>query len=122
MHLLSLTALASLLPLTTSLPTSPLSTFYLVTSDQSTPTQNSSQLRGVHATTPYSEDPVSQSTLLLRLIGPGYNSLPNFTLTSGVLSTTTSGPHGIGYVQYNSSTVTAGQELQFLARAQEGGM
>lgn len=57
MHLLSLTALASLLPLTTSLPTSPLSTFYLVTSDQSTPTQNSSQLRGVHATTPYVRPP-----------------------------------------------------------------
>ena len=67
------------------------------------------------------EDPVSQSTLLLRLLGPGYNSLPNFTLTDGVLATTTSGPHGIGTLQYNSTTVTAGQELQFVAREQTGG-
>ncbi|KAF1974763.1 hypothetical protein BU23DRAFT_579529 [Bimuria novae-zelandiae CBS 107.79] len=106
--------------LATALPTE-LTQFFLVTSDQSDPNANSSQLRGVHATTPYAEDPVSQSTLLLRLIGAGYNSLPNFTLTDGVLATTTSGPHGIGSVTYNSTAVVAGQELQFMAQQQEGG-
>ena len=136
--------------LATALPTD-LTHFFLVTSDQSDPSSNSSQLRGVHATTPYvraspsprfrppntfsyiyintyiltltlqAEDPVSQSSLLLRLIGPGYNSLPNFTLTDGVLSTTTAGPHGIGSVQYNSSAVVAGQELQFAAKTQGRG-
>lgn len=67
------------------------------------------------------EDAVSQTTLLLRLIGEGYNSLPNFTLTDGVLSTTTAGPHGIGMVQYNSTNMTAGTELQFVAQAKTGG-
>ena len=72
-------------------------------------------------TPPQAEDPVTQSTLFLRLLGPGYNSLPNFTLADNVLSTTMPGPHGIGVVTYNSSTVAAGKELVFEAKAQEGG-
>jgi len=115
-----------------------LTEFFLVTSDQATPSANSSQLRGVHATTPYvsalalarilppaklsqAEDPISQSTLLLRLIGPGYNILPNFTLADGVLSTVTSGPHNIGSYKYNSTTVTTNSQLQFVARPMTNG-
>lgn len=70
---------------------------------------------------PQAEDPVSQSKLLLRLIGAGYNSLPNFTLADGVLSTITQGPHGIGSYRYNSTAVTAGSELQFVAQKQASG-
>lgn len=33
-----------------------------------------------------------------------------------MLSTTTSGPHGIGTVTYNSENITTGQELQFVAQ------
>ncbi|KAJ4305245.1 hypothetical protein N0V90_000776 [Kalmusia sp. IMI 367209] len=121
MRFATFTVLAALgASLTTALPLE-LTEFFLVTSEQSDPSTNSSQLRGVHATTPYAEDPVSQSTLLLRLIGPGYNSLPNFTLADGVLSTISSGPHGIGTYKYNSTTVTSGAELQFVAQKQEGG-
>jgi hypothetical protein len=60
----------------------------------------------------YTQDPYYQPALVLRLIGPGYGSLPNFTLSNNTLHTTASGPHGIGIYQYNSTTVAAGVELQ----------
>ncbi|KAK7180271.1 hypothetical protein PSPO01_13687 [Paraphaeosphaeria sporulosa] len=146
MRFASITVLSALgASLAAALPTE-LTEFFLVTSDQSEPSTNSSNLRGVHATTPFvgaspfhlstphspshpipptnppqAEDPVSQSTLLLRLIGAGYNSLPNFTLADGVLSTITQGPHGIGSYRYNSTAVTAGSELQFVAQKQVSG-
>ncbi|KAF2473397.1 uncharacterized protein BDR25DRAFT_387607 [Lindgomyces ingoldianus] len=104
--------------LTTALPTE-LTNFLLVTTNQSTATSNSSTLRAVSATSLF--DPYYQPTLYLRLTGPGYGSLPNFTLTSGTLHTTTYGPHGIGVYEYNSTTVIAGQQLGFLAAEQPAG-
>ncbi|KAF9740004.1 hypothetical protein PMIN04_001354 [Paraphaeosphaeria minitans] len=121
MRFASITVLSALgASLAAALPTE-LTGFFLVTSDQSDPSTNSSNLRGVHATTPFAEDPISQSPLLLRLIGAGYASLPNFTLADGVLSTITQGPHGIGSYRYNSTAVTAGGELQFVAQKQASG-
>jgi hypothetical protein len=67
------------------------------------------------------QDPFNQPALLLRLIGPGYNSLPNFTLTSGTLSTYAQAPFGGGIKLYNSTVIEAGNELQFLASAQPAG-
>jgi hypothetical protein len=55
------------------------------------------------------------------LTGPGYNSLPNFTLTSGTLSTIAQAPFGGGSKLYNSTVVEAGKELQFLASTQPAG-
>ncbi|KAF2712672.1 hypothetical protein K504DRAFT_401775 [Pleomassaria siparia CBS 279.74] len=93
--------------------------FLLVTSNQSSPNYNSSDLQVVSATSLF--DPYYQPALLLRLIGPGYGSLPNFTLTSGTLHTTASGPHGVGQYEYNSTVVAGGAELQFLASQQPQG-
>jgi hypothetical protein len=67
------------------------------------------------------QDPYYQPNVLLRLIGPGYGSLPTFALSEGTLQTWSSGPHGIGNYLYNSTTVTAGTELQFLASVQPAG-
>ena len=67
------------------------------------------------------QDPFNQLALLLRLTGPGYNSLPNFTLSSGTLSTIALAPFGGGAKLYNSTIVEAGKELQFLASAQPAG-
>jgi hypothetical protein len=69
----------------------------------------------------HSKDPFNQPALLLRLIGPGYNSLPNFTLSSGTLSTVAQAPFNGGPKLYNSTVVEAGKELQFLASAQPAG-
>lgn len=38
-----------------------------------------------------------------------------------MLSTLTQGPHGIGWYQYNSTAITAGSELQFVAQKQASG-
>ncbi|KAF1947673.1 hypothetical protein EJ02DRAFT_507519 [Clathrospora elynae] len=101
-----------------ALPTD-LTTFLLVTTSQLDTGRNTSELKAVYATSLY--DPFHQPALLLRLIGPGYGSLPNFTLASGTLSTTAQGPFGSTMYVYNSTVVTAGQELQFLASAQPAG-
>ncbi|KAF2655892.1 hypothetical protein K491DRAFT_597974 [Lophiostoma macrostomum CBS 122681] len=101
-----------------ALPTE-LTNFLLVTTNQAEATSNTSNLKAVSATSLF--DPYNQPALLLRLIGPGYGSLPNFTLSSGTLHTVAPGPHGIGTYEYNSTTVTAGQELQFLASTQTAG-
>ncbi|OCK83309.1 hypothetical protein K432DRAFT_291377 [Lepidopterella palustris CBS 459.81] len=87
--------------------------FYLVTTTQKGPTTNSSHLRAVSATSLF--DPYYRPALAIRLTGPGYGSVPNFTLTHGILHTTASGPHGFGLYEYNSTQVVQGQELQFLA-------
>jgi hypothetical protein len=67
------------------------------------------------------QDPFNQPALLLRLIGPGYGSLPNFTLASGTLSTVAQAPFNGGAKVYQSTVVEAGKELQFLASAQPAG-
>ena len=55
------------------------------------------------------------------MTGPGYGSLPNFTLTDGTLSTIALAPFGNEMYQYNSTVVKAGSELQFLASQQPAG-
>lgn len=67
------------------------------------------------------KDPFNQPALLLRLTGPGYGSLPNFTLTSGTLSTIAQAPFGGARYRYNSTIIEAGKELQFLASEQPVG-
>lgn len=126
-----------------ALPTE-LTNFLLVTTSQLNTSTNSSELKAVSATSlfvrftllysprlffhfskqitnPTSQDPFNQPALLLRLTGPGYGSLPNFTLTSGTLSTIAAAPFGGVLYRYNSTVVEAGKELQFLASAQPAG-
>ncbi|KAF1921123.1 hypothetical protein BDU57DRAFT_553348 [Ampelomyces quisqualis] len=102
----------------TALPAN-LTNFLLVTTTQAAQGANSSQLKAVSATSLF--DPYNQPALLLRLIGPGYNTLPNFTLSSGTLSTIAHAPFGGGTKLFNSTTVEAGKELQFLASSQPAG-
>lgn len=97
--------------------TSVLSNFYLVTTDQQTSALNSSSLKNVSLTTLF--DPYYQAAYLLRLVEPGYGSVPVFNLTDGTLHVDEAGPHGIGEYEYNSTAVYAGSELQFEA-APEG--
>ncbi|KAL1799927.1 hypothetical protein ACET3X_000269 [Alternaria dauci] len=105
--------------LCTALPTN-LTNFLLVTTSQIDPSANTSQLKAVSATSLF--DPFHQPALLLRLTGPGYGSLPNFTLTDGTLSTIALAPFSTTeYKQFNSTVVTTGSELQFLASVQPAG-
>lgn len=93
--------------------------FYLLTTDSPTQQLNSSLLPNVSATSLF--DPNSQTNYLLRLIGPGYNSLPLFNLTDGTLETEAAGPHGIGEFEYNSTRVRAGEDLTFAPAVQPKG-
>ncbi|KAF1828414.1 hypothetical protein BDW02DRAFT_512358 [Decorospora gaudefroyi] len=119
MHLSSLFSIAMLsLSMTSALPTN-LTNFLLVTTSQLNPSANTSELKAVSATSLF--NPFHQPALLLRLTGPGYGSLPNFTLADGTLSTLAAAPFGSTMYTYNSTRVTAGKELQFLASEQTGG-
>lgn len=89
------------------------SNFYLVTTDQSTPSGNSSALQNVSLTTLF--DPYYQPAYLLRLIEPGYGFVPTFNLSDGVLHCEEEAPHGLGEYVYNSTEVHSGSELQFKA-------
>ncbi|KAF2262449.1 hypothetical protein CC78DRAFT_534782 [Lojkania enalia] len=108
---LSYSILAILAAAVSALP-SELTNFFLVTADEATSASNSSMLAGVSATSLF--DPFYRDTPVLRLQSEGYNSLPNFTLSSGTLHTWTYGPHGQGYFQYNSTHVSANSTLRFL--------
>jgi len=121
-----LATLATALPTTpptnntnTNTSTPPITNFYLLTSPSPTQTTNSSLLPNVSATSLF--DPLAQSTYLLRLIGPGYASLPQFNLTDGTLETLAAGPHGIGEFEYNSTRVRAGEDLMFAPAVQGKG-
>lgn len=104
----------------TNSTSSPLTYFYLLTTTSPTRNTNSSLLPSVSATSLF--DPLAQTTYLLRLIGPGYNFLPQFNLTSdGTLETEAAGPHGIGEFEYNSTRVHAGEDLTFAPQAQPKG-
>jgi hypothetical protein len=129
---LLLAALATALPTATTNSTSTpytdannttpqnLINFYLLTTTSSTRNTNSSLLPSASPTSLF--DPLSQTTYLLRLIGPGYNSLPQFNLTEdGTLETEAAGPHGIGEFEYNSTRVRAGEDLMFEAKEQGKG-
>ncbi|KAB2102690.1 hypothetical protein AG0111_0g9039 [Alternaria gaisen] len=105
--------------LCTALPTN-LTNFLLVTTSQIDASANTSELKAVSATSLF--DPFHQPALLLRLTGPGYGSLPNFTLADGTLSTIALAPFSTTeYKQFNSTVVTSGSELQFLASVQPAG-
>lgn len=111
----SLAALATASPIVSRAPiinsTQP---FYLLTTTSPTYSQNSSLLPNVSLTTLF--DPYYQPNYLLRLIGPGYGSVPQFTLSQGVLHCPGQGPHGIGDYIFNSTEVHTGSELQFRAQ------
>ncbi|KAH0170149.1 hypothetical protein KCU67_g2763, partial [Aureobasidium melanogenum] len=111
----SLAALATASPLVTRAPiinsTQP---FYLLTTNSPTYSQNSSLLPNVSLTTLF--DPYYQPNYLLRLTGPGYGSVPQFTISQGVLHCPGQGPHGIGNYVFNTTDVHTGSELQFRAQ------
>lgn len=88
-----------------------LTNFLLVTSSCPDYTANSSLLPDVNATSLF--DPNHQETFLLRLIGPGYGSLPVFNLSDATLHTESESPIGFTLEEYNSTTVTSGDELGF---------
>ena len=126
MHLsiLLFATLATALPTTTptnyttpsnNTSTPPITNFYLLTSPSPTQNTNSS----VSLTSLF--DPLARATYLLRLIGPGYNSLPQFNLTDGTLETKAAGPHGVGEFEYNSTRVRAGEDLMFAPKVQPKG-
>jgi hypothetical protein len=95
------------------------SPFYLVTTSSYKCSSNSTLLSSVSATSLF--DPQHQANYLLRLIAPGYFSLPNFTLTDGVLHTNSAGPFGLQTYIYNSTPPVVGTELQFAQSLQGSG-
>lgn len=108
----SLATYATASPLITRAPTLNSTTpFYLLTTNSATYSKDSSLLPNVSLTTLF--DPYYQPDYLLRLIAPGYGSVPQFTLSDGVLHTPGKGPHGIGDFIYNSTEVHTGSELNF---------
>lgn len=115
--LLALSSIAAAAPTSQAYRT--LSSFYLTTTSSSEYSANSSNLPDAVALGLF--DPYYQENVLLRLTQPGYLSLPNFTLTDSTLHTVSSGPHGLGTYEYNSTAVMDDQELQFLASPQSGG-
>ncbi|KAJ9649797.1 hypothetical protein H2199_000576 [Coniosporium tulheliwenetii] len=96
-----------------------LSSFYLVTTSSSNATTNSSSLPNVKATSLF--DPYYQPNFFLRIIDPGYGSLPTFNLTDGTLQTLANAPRGPAVYLYNSTTVVEDTELQFLPEEQPAG-
>jgi hypothetical protein len=95
------------------------SSFYLVTTSSSECSSNSTLLPSVSATSLF--DPSQQPNYLLRLIAPGYFSLPNFTLTDGVLQSVATTPFGLQSYLYNSTPPAVGTELQFSQSVQGNG-
>lgn len=111
------TSLSSSQPTPQCIP--PTSEFYLVTTSSPSCSGNSSYLPSVAATSTFA--PAHQPTLLLRTIGPGYNSLPNFTLADGTLQTISNGPFGVKTELYKSITPGEGEQLGFVAAEISGG-
>ncbi|TKA46459.1 hypothetical protein B0A54_02291 [Friedmanniomyces endolithicus] len=114
-----LTALASTSPAPRR-PTHTPTNFLLVTTTQCPSALNSSLLSNVSATSLF--DPYNQATYLLRLISPGYGSLPRFNLSNGDLGSLAPGIEGVGVFEYNSTgKVVAGAELGFGAEVEPRG-
>ena len=114
---LSIASLASSLP--TASKNLTLTDFFLVTTTQNTPSANSSLLANVSATSFF--DPYDQQPFLLRLIGPGYEGLPTFNLTSGILHSLTEGIEGSGPYVYNSTQVETNRQFRFLPENEPNG-
>lgn len=94
------------------IPSQNLTNFLLVTTTCPEHSVNSSLLPNVNATSLF--DPAKQETFLLRLIAPGYGSLPRFNISNSTLQTESYGPIGFTLEEYDSTTVTSGDELGFL--------
>lgn len=107
--------------LSAAIPTPPqnLTNFLLVTTTCPEYSANSSLLPNVNATSLF--DPAKQETFLLRLIAPGYGSLPLFNISNSTLHTESYGPIGFTLEEYNSTTVTSGDEIGFLPAVQTKG-
>lgn len=107
--------------LSAAAPTAPqdLTNFLLVTTTCPEYSSNSSLLPDVNATSLF--DPNKQETFLLRLIAPGYGSLPQFNISNSTLQTESYGPIGFTLEEYNSTTVTSGDELGFEPAVQTTG-
>jgi hypothetical protein len=58
---------------------------------------------------------------MLRLIGPGYLSLPRFTLSNGILQTQSPDMFGQGNYIYSSKPVTSNADLEFVRNTSGGG-
>lgn len=93
------------------------SQFYLITASSPLCSANSSMIPMAEATSLFA--PLRQPNLFLRTIGPGYLSLPTFTLSGGSLFTWASDSFGQGNFSYASAAPVEGTELQFL-QGQEG--
>ncbi|TID25213.1 pullulan synthetase [Venturia nashicola] len=79
----------------------------------------STKMPNVSAISAY--DPAHSTTLNLRTILPGYNSLPKFTLADGALQTTSFGPFGLKQQLYNSTAVASNQPLKLEAAPSPAG-
>lgn len=79
---------------------------------------NSSQLANVSATALF--DPIDASTYMLRLIGPGYPSLPRFTLSNRVLQTQIPDMFNQGNYTYSSQSIISNADLEFVQRTSGG--
>ncbi|KAI5356512.1 hypothetical protein Slin15195_G082630 [Septoria linicola] len=101
-------SLASALPAAQNL-----TNFFLVTTTSRNSAYNSSALPDVSATSLFDGDGASSDLYQLRLIAPGYNSLPRFNLSDNALHTIAYGAHGLGEYEYESTDVDAGEELDF---------
>lgn len=85
--------------------------FYLVTTTSPICISNSSNLPNVSATSFF--DPFQQAQFQLRLIGPGYLSIPLFNLTNGSVQAWNSDQFGQGNYTYSSEAPAVEGELLF---------
>lgn len=83
--LMTLSGLAGLAIAVSNTPSNAQTNFFLVTTTSDSQAAHSSKLPDVSATSLF--DPNHQPDYLLRLINPGYNSLPQFNLSSSGLQT-----------------------------------
>ena len=116
MRISTVTLISTFLSTTIALPTlherstNP-TNFYLVTTTSCERAANSSWLENVSATSLF--DPYDQATFLLRLIEPGYGSLPKFNLSQAILHSFADPPASFTPAKYNSTRVVAGAKLGF---------
>ncbi|EME88820.1 uncharacterized protein MYCFIDRAFT_80177 [Pseudocercospora fijiensis CIRAD86] len=115
MRAITLTTAALSAALTTAVPIAQqnLTNFLLVTTTSCEPASNSSLLPNVNATSLFDPDNTDDELYQLRLILPGYNSLPKFNLSDSTLHTYAYGPVGFKEYEYNSTKVEVGQTLNF---------
>ena len=92
--------------------------FYLVTTTSPCCLGNSSELANVSATSLF--DSFHAPTYMLRLIGPGYLSLPLFSLSDGTLQTQSPDTFGQGNYTYSSQPITSNADLEFVQSTSGG--